>query len=292
MDIEKTLLLAAPPARVWALLLDPVAMGSCVPGMQSIEVLSDDEYVAQMLVKIAFVSARFKLKTRIVERDAPNYLRAEGTGEDTAVASSLKQTSEMWLQETAEGTTELRMKVKVDVFGRMGAFGLSVMKTKADRMWDEFGVNASARLAESPAVGVSVAGQTEASEPTPAPTPQTAGTTASPSVASAPLAASVAQAEPAAAGSQAQVGSTTAPLMPPIKPSPAHVHAAQAPGDKPGFWARLFGTGHSSNDIRIEVRRGDLVITVQWPVQAAQACATWLHTLDAQALETGASHKP
>jgi hypothetical protein len=57
------------------------------------------------------------------------------------VASSLKQQSEMFLAERADGTTELRIKVKVDVLGRLGSFGLSVMKTKADRMWDEFGQN-------------------------------------------------------------------------------------------------------------------------------------------------------
>lgn len=157
MEIEKTLLLDAPPARVWALLLDPNAMGACVPGMESIEVVSDDEYVAVMKVKIAFISARFKLKTRIVERDEPRYLRAEGTGEDASVASSLKQTSEMWLQAREGGGTELRMKVKVDVLGRMGTFGLGVMKTKADRMWDEFGVNAAARLAGSSGVAAAVA---------------------------------------------------------------------------------------------------------------------------------------
>ena len=144
MEIEKTLFLDAPPACVWALLLDPNAMGACVPGMESIEVISDSEYVAVMKVKISFISARFKLKTRIVERDEPRYLRAEGTGEDTSVASSLKQVSEMWLAEREGGGTELRMKVKVDVLGRMGTFGLGVMKTKADRLWDEFGVNAAA----------------------------------------------------------------------------------------------------------------------------------------------------
>jgi carbon monoxide dehydrogenase subunit G len=156
VEIEKTLLLDAPPARVWALLLDPNAMGACVPGMESIEVVSDDEYVAVMKVKIAFISARFKLKTRIVERDEPRYLRAEGTGEDASVASSLKQNSEMWLQEREGGGTELRMKVKVDVLGRMGTFGLGVMKTKADRMWDEFGVNAAARLAGGTGAAVDV----------------------------------------------------------------------------------------------------------------------------------------
>ncbi len=134
MEIEKTLTVAASPQRVWALLLDPQVMGGCVPGMKSIDVVSDVEYVALMHVKIAFINAKFKLRTTIVEQREPSYLRAEGTGEDASVASSLKQQSEIFLTPTAEGGTELRIKVQVDVLGRLGTFGLSVMKTKADRM--------------------------------------------------------------------------------------------------------------------------------------------------------------
>ncbi len=239
MEIEKTLLLDAPPASVWALLLDPNAMGACVPGMESIEVVSDDEYVAVMKVKISFISARFKLKTRIVERDEPRYLRAEGTGEDASVASSLKQSSEMWLQAREGGGTELRMKVKVDVLGRMGTFGLGVMKTKADRMWDEFGVNAAARLAGPVAVDAPAA-----------------------------VAASVLPVAEAPAPAPA----VTAPTVPVIPAFAAPATPAR------GFWARLLGGG-SGQDIRVEVRRGDTTITVHWPVQASQDCAAWLRTL-------------
>ncbi|MGE0348409.1 CoxG family protein [Hydrogenophaga sp.] len=250
MEIEKTLLLDAPPALVWALLLDPNAMGACVPGMESIDVISDDEYVAVMKVKISFISARFKLKTRIVERDEPRYLRAEGTGEDASVASSLKQTSEMWLAEREGGGTELRMKVKVDVLGRMGTFGLGVMKTKADRMWDEFGVNAAARLAGT---GAAVAMPLEV------------------------------PAEPAVAMPAA--GSSAPDVAPPPTvhhaPAPQAVPAAPArAAQSPGFWARLFGQAPAvGQDIRVELRRGETTLTVHWPVQASQDCAAWLRTL-------------
>lgn len=171
MEIDKSLRLAASPAQVWALLLDPQAMGQCVPGMQSIEVLSPDEYAAQMHVKVSFISARFKLRTRIVERREPHYLKAEGTGEDTSVASSLKQTTEMTLEPAADGGTDLRLKVKVDLLGRMGTFGLSVMKTKADRLWDEFGVNLAARLGAGEAASAAPAAPGLPTEPAASPRP-------------------------------------------------------------------------------------------------------------------------
>lgn len=259
MEIEKTLMLDAPPARVWALLLDPNAMGACVPGMESIDVISDDEYVAVMKVKIAFISARFKLKTRIVERDEPRYLRAEGTGEDASVASSLKQSSEMWLQAREDGGTELRMKVKVDVLGRMGTFGLGVMKTKADRMWDEFGVNAAARLdgaaAAAPVEAVDAVGGDVAAGGS--------GTVFVPngSGVATPVPASATAAAPAPAAAAAPTPTRTAP--------------------RAGFWSRLLGTtpATTGQEIRVEVRRGGTTITVHWPVQASQACAAWLRTL-------------
>jgi hypothetical protein len=64
--------------------------------------------------------------------------------------------------------------------------------------------------------------------------------------------------------------------------SPTHAFTASANGSRPGFWSRLFGDhkGHGSRDIRIEIRRGDLTITAQWPVEAAPECVQWLRTLD------------
>lgn len=251
MDIEKTLSVAAPAATVWALLLDPQVMGGCVPGMLSIDVISDVEYVSVIHVKIAFVSAKFKLRTTIVEQRPPFYLRTEGTGEDASVASSLKQQSEIFLTELPDGQTELRIKVTVDVLGRLGTFGLSVMKTKADRMWDEFSQNLLARLQG----GIALAAPSAPVSP------------------SAPAVAAVASAanEPAA------------PLAPPA----ATATAVQVNGSavdaqalaQPGWLARWLGLGGraiAAPVIHVEVRRADSVVTVDWPLAAAAECRAWL----------------
>jgi carbon monoxide dehydrogenase subunit G len=147
MEFDKTTRVAAPLTRVWQMLLDPQVMGACVPGMESIEVLSPTEYLVHIQVKVSFVSARFKVRTRIVEMHPPAYLRSEGAGEDSTLANSLKQSSEVFLTDTGDGSTELRMKLKIDVFGRLGGFGLNIVKTKADRMWEDFGRNFAGRLA-------------------------------------------------------------------------------------------------------------------------------------------------
>jgi len=256
VEIEKTMTVAAPAAQVWQMLLDPKVMGSCVPGMKSIEVVSDVEYIAQIHVKISFISAKFKLRTTIVEQRAPHYLRCEGTGEDASVASSLKQQSELFLAELPDGRTELRMKVKVDVLGRLGTFGLSVMKTKADRMWEEFGQNLVARL--------------EGRAP------------AAPAAVSAPAPAAVKAAAPAVVAAKAPpVARAAAPVATPptaIAP-PAAVPPPQAVASR-GWWSRLVnGSAADGRHIRVELRRGDTLLKVEWPVEASADCTAWLREL-------------
>ena len=138
MDIEKKVQLQATPSQIWGLILDPQLMAQCVPGVESVEVISDDEYLVVIKVKISFVSATFKIRTHIAEREEGVRMHCVGQGEDAALASKLKHATDVVLSEPQPGTTELTIKSKVDVLGRVGSFGLSAMKTKVDRMWDEF----------------------------------------------------------------------------------------------------------------------------------------------------------
>jgi uncharacterized protein len=142
LEIEKNVILRGTPQQLWQLILNPQVMGVCVPGMKSIEVISPTEYLAKMEVKISFLTAKFKIKTVIAEQDEPKYLKSQGTGEDSSIASSFKQTTCIWLSDTTLDSQcpqcALRMLVDVTMLGRIGSFGLSAMKTKADLMWDEF----------------------------------------------------------------------------------------------------------------------------------------------------------
>ncbi len=244
MDVEKTLTITVPAQQVWGSLLDPKVMGSCIPGMQSIEVLSDTEYLASIHVKLAFISAKFKMRTIITEMRAPAYLRSESTGEDTSVASTLKSTTEVFVTDLGEGQTELRIKVKVDLFGRLGTFGMNAMKTKADRMWDEFARNLAAQLSGEAA----------------------RTTTARPS-----------------AAKGASAGAASAPESDVQRPVAASGTAAVSASPLPSlatprsWWQRMFSPPMSSQEvIRIEIRRADTQVYITWPQASAKECATWL----------------
>lgn len=270
MEIEKTLTVTAAPAQVWALLLDPQVMAGAVPGMKSIEVISPTEYVAVMHQKISFISAKFKLRTRITEQRAPEYLCAEGTGEDASVASSLKQRSEVFLTPTADGGTELRIKVSVDLLGRLGTFGLSVMKTKADRLWDEFGANLKTCIE---AGGVPASAAAPLADRLPGP----------------PVALPAAP-MPAAASSMQATSKAGQPTATPIASTAAPTVSVSGPAELEGggFWSRLMGGRRArplgqgdgaGRCIRVEVRQLDRTVSVEWPVEAADQCRDWLREM-------------
>jgi carbon monoxide dehydrogenase subunit G len=146
MEIELSRTFDATPEDLWAVLLDPEAMSALVPGMQSVEVISDTEYHARIQVKIAFINARFNVRTVITEMTRPSYLRSETTGEDNSVGSSVKSVNEMFLTPVEGEGTELRVKAGATVLGRLGTLGLNPMRTKAARMWDQFGDALDKRL--------------------------------------------------------------------------------------------------------------------------------------------------
>lgn len=147
MEFEFTHTFAVPPTELWAFLLDPDRMAACVPGMQSVEVVSNTEYAARLKVRIAFISVNLGAKVVIAQMDAPHFLRADVTGQDAAIGSSISAVAEMHLSSPVEGTTDLRVTARAQVLGRLGTLGLNPMRTKADSMWQQFCTSAEAALA-------------------------------------------------------------------------------------------------------------------------------------------------
>jgi len=82
--------------------------------------------------------AEFKLEVQVEEEVPPNFLRSVTRGEEGTRASMLSARTLLELQEPEPGVTEVRYSTEISVVGRLGKFGLGVMKKKAQGLGGDF----------------------------------------------------------------------------------------------------------------------------------------------------------
>jgi len=82
MDITGSYTFAAPPARVWDLLMDPAAIASCIPGCETLEPQGSDRYHARLTVALAAITGTYDGTVIISEKvEHKSYrLTVEGQG--------------------------------------------------------------------------------------------------------------------------------------------------------------------------------------------------------------------
>lgn len=82
MDISGSYTFAAPPERVWDLLMDRTAIAACIPGCQALEPDGEDRYRARLTVALAAITGSYE-GTVVITEKAPHTsyrLAVEGQG--------------------------------------------------------------------------------------------------------------------------------------------------------------------------------------------------------------------
>lgn len=132
MKFEGTVEIAASRDRVWAFLMDPNEVGSCGPGVESIEVVDDSHFKAKAKVGIGFISARFVVDMEIAERDEPNRAVIKAHGQ--APGSAVDATATMALSDGADGKTVMAWGADVLIGGTIASVGARLIEGTANKM--------------------------------------------------------------------------------------------------------------------------------------------------------------
>jgi len=82
MDISASYTFNASPDRVWALLMDPALLASCVPGCDRLEPAGEDRYTAALTVGLAAITGKYTGTVAVVDKNEPHSYRlvVEGQG--------------------------------------------------------------------------------------------------------------------------------------------------------------------------------------------------------------------
>lgn len=138
MKLEGTFLVIARREQVWEKIRNPALMASCIPGCDSIDVLSPTSYRARVAVGIGPLTANFNLVVDVTEEHPPERVFSITRGEEGTRASIITAQNLLVLSERPDGGTEVAYSSDVSVTGRLGKFGLGVMKKKAQALSQQF----------------------------------------------------------------------------------------------------------------------------------------------------------
>jgi uncharacterized protein len=128
--------LPAPQETVWQKLNDPEVLKACIPGCESLEKLSDNEFQAVATNKIGPVKARFKGKVRLTDLDPPNGYKISGEG-DGGVAGFAKGGATVTLK-PKDGGTLLSYNVEAQIGGKLAQIGQRLVNGAARKLADQF----------------------------------------------------------------------------------------------------------------------------------------------------------
>jgi carbon monoxide dehydrogenase subunit G len=82
VKVEGSYTYDAPRDRVWAVLMNPEALKSCVPGAEALTPTAEDQFEASMRVGVGMIKGNYKGQIKITDKEEPSSykLHVEGRG--------------------------------------------------------------------------------------------------------------------------------------------------------------------------------------------------------------------
>jgi carbon monoxide dehydrogenase subunit G len=148
MLIDHRITVPAPPDKVWAFMMDIPAVSRCVPGLDNVARIDDLTYTGLMSVRVGPIGVKLDGRVLLAERDdAARHARMDLQAADKKVNGAVNAKLSMDLASAADGhQTDLAIQTDANVMGKLGEFGQSVIRKKADQILQEFAKNLSAAV--------------------------------------------------------------------------------------------------------------------------------------------------
>ena len=126
----------APPATVWAAILDPAVLLACVPGCESMTGSPETGFEAVVVQKVGPVKARFTGVVQLSDMVVGEGVTISGEGKG-GPAGFAKGEARVTLA-PSEGGTRLTYDVQANVGGKLAQLGSRIIDGFAKKMADQF----------------------------------------------------------------------------------------------------------------------------------------------------------
>ena len=137
MKLNGENIIQAPRMQVWEALNSADVLKETIPGAQSVEQTSVDEFEATVEIKIGPVKAKFKGKINLSDIDPPNGYKITGQGSG-GTAGFAKGSAVVNLTDGDANTTKLVYDVDAQVGGKLAQVGQRLIQSASKTLADQF----------------------------------------------------------------------------------------------------------------------------------------------------------
>jgi carbon monoxide dehydrogenase subunit G len=149
MKLEGRIAIAAAPDATWALVLDPLTLAGCVPGVKAVHRVDDRAFEGSITAAVGPMTGDFAFTSVIIRAERPE-MDVSIDGVDSVTRSRLEALVTVVLDESDPVGCALAYRAEVRVKGRLAILGEMVLRATATVMINQVTACLRSRL-EGPA---------------------------------------------------------------------------------------------------------------------------------------------
>ena len=149
MEMKDEIRIEAARNVVWAALNHPDVLKACIPGCETFEQVSENEFVSLVVVKVGPIKAKFSSKVSLHDMIPPISYRLIGEGQG-GVAGFAKSEITVELVEDGPNATILKYGVTANIGGKIAQLGSRLIDSTARKMAEQFFLRFNAEVCPEP----------------------------------------------------------------------------------------------------------------------------------------------
>jgi uncharacterized protein len=150
MDLTASYTIPAKRSAVWAALNDSNILKECIPGCETLSMLSETEFAATVVAKIGPLKARFSGRVELSEIDPNNSYRIQGEGSG-GVAGFAKGGARVHLRGAGDSTV-LTYEIEAQIGGKLAQLGSRLITGVVKGLSEKFFTTLVSKISEGHSV--------------------------------------------------------------------------------------------------------------------------------------------
>lgn len=137
MKLDGTIAIAAPAPAVWGLVIDPIGLSSCIPGVHDIRQVDERTFEGTISAAVGPIDGNFSFRSVLTKAVFPDDLVVAIEGTDSVTNSRLVMDVTAALVAHGDASTVVTYHADVKVQGRLAILGEMMLRATAGMMIGE-----------------------------------------------------------------------------------------------------------------------------------------------------------